>query len=125
MAIIRKALRFVLFAWAAISIFGIASTAAAQPAWQNFNPCETGFAPSAASPDAGTKLATNQSGLMISPDPTHGLEPVDWGLVVYDSNQGLCWLVDATLAGTPEIRAPRLSITCRSTSTISNTRIAM
>jgi hypothetical protein len=42
---------------------------------------------------------------MIQPVETHGLAPVNWGTVVYDSNQGVCWLADANLAGNPEIRA--------------------
>ncbi len=36
---------------------------------------------------------------------SNGLTPVQWGAVVYDSKQGLCWLADANLAGDPEVRA--------------------
>ena len=36
---------------------------------------------------------------------TNGLSSVDGGAIVYDSNQGLCWLADANLAGHPEVRA--------------------
>src|SRR5690349_7450392 len=35
----------------------------------------------------------------------NGLTPVEAGSVVYDANQGLCWLADANLAGHPEVRA--------------------
>ncbi len=34
-----------------------------------------------------------------------GLTPVNFGTLVYDSNQGLCWLADANLAGNPLVRA--------------------
>lgn len=37
--------------------------------------------------------------------PGHGLTPDEFGLLVYDSNQGVCWLADANLAGHPEVRA--------------------
>ena len=33
-----------------------------------------------------------------------GLTPVDYGLIVYDANQGVCWLADANLASDPVIR---------------------
>lgn len=36
---------------------------------------------------------------------TKGLTPVNGGTIVYDSNQGLCWLGDANLAGHPEVHA--------------------
>lgn len=32
---------------------------------------------------------------------TQGLVPIAFGLIVYDENQGLCWLADANLAGNP------------------------
>ncbi len=35
----------------------------------------------------------------------HGLTPVSSGSLIYDSNEGLCWLADANLAGHPEVRA--------------------
>jgi hypothetical protein len=41
---------------------------------------------------------------MIRPVETKGLTPADWGLIVYDANQGVCWLADANLAGNPLIR---------------------
>jgi hypothetical protein len=50
-------------------------------------------------------LAANQSGLVIPLDTTRGLAPAGLSLVVYDSNQELCWLANANLAGSAEIRA--------------------
>jgi hypothetical protein len=82
----------------------LVSTAAAQSAQPDSNPCETGIGSSAASPEPGTMLFTNQSGLVNPPDTNRGLSPADQGLVVYDANQGLCWLADANLAGDPELR---------------------
>jgi hypothetical protein len=38
------------------------------------------------------------------PITTHGLTPEGWGQIVYDSNQGVCWLANANLAGNPIIR---------------------
>jgi hypothetical protein len=35
----------------------------------------------------------------------HGLTSVDGGAIIYDTNQGLCWLGDANLAGNPAVRA--------------------
>jgi len=35
---------------------------------------------------------------------SNGLVPVQWGTIVYDSSQGLCWLADANLAANPEVR---------------------
>ena len=36
---------------------------------------------------------------------TDGLTSVDGGAIIYDANQGLCWLGDANLAGDPAVRA--------------------
>jgi hypothetical protein len=38
-------------------------------------------------------------------DSANGLTAVDGGAIVYDRNQGLCWLGDANLAGNPMVRA--------------------
>jgi hypothetical protein len=103
MLIIRKTIRFALFSCVAIIISGVASTAAAQTSWQDSKPCETGFAASPSWPEAPTIFPTEQSDQPIL--KTHGLTPRDWGTVVYDSNQGVCWLADANLAGNPEIQA--------------------
>lgn len=40
-----------------------------------------------------------------SANRTHGLQPTDDGSVVYDSNQRVCWLANANLAGDPFFRA--------------------
>jgi hypothetical protein len=105
MRIIQKAFRFVLFAWLAVFISGIVSTATAQTMWQDFTPCEAFFAPSAPLPDAGTISLTDPSDQAIPPIRMNGITTADSGMVVYDSNQGVCWLADANLAATPEIRA--------------------
>jgi hypothetical protein len=36
---------------------------------------------------------------------TQGLTPAQDGALVYDANQGVCWLADANLAGDPRVRA--------------------
>ncbi len=87
MRIIQKVFFFCLFACGAILLSGLASTAAAQADGHDLNPCETSWAANA---DHST---------------THGLSPVNHGTIVYDSNQGLCWLADANLAGHPDVRA--------------------
>ncbi len=48
-------------------------------------------------PALGTSPETGADG--------HGLTLVSDGTIVYDSNQGLCWLADANLAGDPYVRA--------------------
>ena len=48
--------------------------------------------------------AADQFPALSRPIKTTGLTPADWGTMVYDSNQGVCWLADANLAGNPEIR---------------------
>lgn len=64
---------------------GLITTAAAQTTGHNTNPCGS--------------IALTQ-----------GLTPEDPGTIVYDSNQGLCWLANANLAGNPEAQA-RLGVT--------------
>jgi hypothetical protein len=86
-------------------LFLCAGVALAQTASQSPNPCEIGFAPSLSLLEAATTAAVDQ----IAPESlrirTQGLTPVDLGTVVYDSNQGVCWLADANLAGHPDVRA--------------------
>src|SRR5579863_5254859 len=89
MLIIRKAFRFFLFACGAILFSGVTSMAAAQADGHDSNPCETG-----SYWDAGADHST-----------TPGLTPVEDGTIVYDSNQGVCWLADGNLAGHPEVRS--------------------
>lgn len=86
-------------------LFLCAGVALAQTASQDPNPCEIGFAPSLSLLEAATTAAVDQ----IAPESlrirTQGLTPVDLGTVVYDSNQGVCWLADANLAGHSDVRA--------------------
>ena len=93
----RNAFRVLLFVWAALLISGAASKAAAQTDWQRSNPCESGTSWAASSADTAASPADASS-------TTHGLARVDGGLMVYDSNQNVCWLADANPAGNPLIR---------------------
>ncbi len=103
---IRKSFVFLLLALGLISLFGIVSTAAAQGTWHDdINPCETGFPSAASMSESAGLLAAAQFPGLTQPIETHGLAPVDWGAVVYDANQGVCWLADANLAGNAEVRA--------------------
>jgi hypothetical protein len=106
MLIFRKSFYFFLFAWGAILLSGIASTAAAQdqadqPEWGS-NPCGIDFSSIAALPETGALLSTDHGDSAST--KTTGLMPADFGTIVYDSNQGVCWLADANLAGNPVIR---------------------
>jgi hypothetical protein len=110
MSIPRKSLLCFVFACAAL-LFGVAPRAGAQdPAGQSSsgpNPCETGTPSRNALPETGMLLdAADSAGSMDTPAPiqTQGLTPVDRDLIVYDSNQGICWLADANLAGNALIR---------------------
>lgn len=38
------------------------------------------------------------------PSAAHGLTSVANGTIIYDANQGVCWLADANLAGNPQVR---------------------
>lgn len=104
--IIRKAFHLFLFTWAAIFLSEMASTAAAQDRadqsrWGS-NPCDIDFYSIAALPETGALLSADRgdSGAM----KTTRLMPADFGAIVYDSNQGVCWLADANLAGNQVIR---------------------
>jgi hypothetical protein len=102
----RKSFCFFLFAWVAIYVSGMASTATAQdhgdqPEWGS-NPCEIDFSSIAALPETGALLSADHgdsAAMKIT-----GLMPADFGTIVYDSNQGVCWLADANLTGNPVIR---------------------
>ena len=103
---IRKTFPFLLFPCGALLLSGIVSTAAAQtPRQKDSSPCEVAFAPPAPWPEVGLMAAADPFPGWGQPIKTNGLTPTDWGTVVYDSNQGVCWLTDANLAGNPEIRA--------------------
>ena len=103
---IRKSFLFFLLAWGMIFLSGIVSTAAAQSTKRDdSNPCETSSGLSASWSEETGMLAAAQFPGLAQPNETHGLKPVEWGTVVYDSNQGVCWLANANLAGAPEIRA--------------------
>jgi hypothetical protein len=81
--------RFLLFACGAIWISSAASIAAARDA----DPCEIRSSESHEASEAARHTAAA------------GLAADEFGLIVYDSNQDLCWLADANLAGHPEVRA--------------------
>jgi hypothetical protein len=82
---VKKAFLFLPFAYGAVLLCGISFTVVAQAGGQGFNPCET--RPGLAS------LSTDR------------LAPGNHPMIVYDSNQAVCWLGDANLAGDPDIRA--------------------
>lgn len=73
--------------------------------WQNSNPCDNDSGLMGIWPEAATLLRANFFEFPPQPAPTSGLNPVDFGFIVYDANSGVCWLADANLAGNPEIRA--------------------
>jgi hypothetical protein len=106
MLIFRKSFYFFLLACGAIFLSGMTSTAAAQgradkPEWDS-NPCEIDFSSIATLPETGALLGGdhNDSGAL----KTSGLMPANFGAIVYDRNQGVCWLADANLAGNPIVR---------------------
>lgn len=108
MLIIRKALHFFLLAWGALFLSGIASTAAAQDHTRQrelgeSNPCNNSFPSFTALPEAEMLPGLNHAA--SAPIHTQGLTPADFGTIVYDSNQRVCWLADANLAANPVIRA--------------------
>lgn len=65
--------------------------------------CETGAPSLDAFPEAEILLKANL-GAASAVTQAQGLTPVDYGLIVYDANQGVCWLADANLASDPVIR---------------------
>ena len=60
---------------------------------------------SAGAQDADDLRPCGPASTAVHSSATSGLASVDRGAIVYDSNQGLCWLADANLAGHPEVRA--------------------
>jgi hypothetical protein len=97
MPLIRNANRYLLCVCAATLLFGCTPVAAAG----SDNPCDTGSTRSGKLP---------QPTLVPNADPSlqgmrSGLTPVKSRSIVYDANQGICWLADANLAGHPEVRA--------------------
>ncbi len=89
---IERRSRFCLLAGLAILLFTPALTAKAQSA-KVPNPC---------SANANSLPAPSWADGLVSPGArTSGLYPTQDGLVVYDANQGLCWLADADLAADP------------------------
>jgi len=89
------------FGKAFCSLLFTAAFTSAQAAGPGVDPCGTQLRWNETSPQAEAVLRGD------NPDPiaTHGLTPMERGRIVYDSNQGVCWLADANLAGDPEIRA--------------------
>jgi len=87
MLTIRKAFVYFLFTSVSIFVSGFVSTAAAQSDWPNFNPCETDH------------LSVGE-GSWIDHQ----------AMIVYDPNQGACWLANANLAADPDVVA-KLGIT--------------
>ena len=110
-----NARRFLPAAFAAISLLTVATAAFAQPpAPQNPSPCDAGAHATAPLPNGATlldavrPLAADRpefSGIPGPPNTSHGLIPADWGLIIYDENQGVCWLANGNLAGDPFVRA--------------------
>jgi hypothetical protein len=80
------------------------SSAMAQSVRQGSNPCQVALDGITVTPDEGSILPVGRSSLVMPLDAAHGLFPTDDDSLVYDENQGLCWLADANLAGYPEIR---------------------
>lgn len=66
------------------------------------NPCGAGPRELVDSDQAAQGLA--RRGPLAGSRSAHSLSPTDDGFLVYDSNQGVCWLMDANLAGNPVIR---------------------
>jgi len=54
---------------------------------------------------AGQLFQQTPCGIALPGTSSHGLTLVNDGTIVYNSNQGLCWLSDANLAGNPFVRA--------------------
>jgi hypothetical protein len=99
MQILRRTSCCLLLAWGAIFFPGMVSTAVAQTGVQDSGPCGTVSASDLK--EAGETKTAGVSQAIV----TKGLTPVAFGTIVYDSNQGVCWLADANLAGNPLIRA--------------------
>ena len=96
MMILLTKLRSFSFACAIVFISGVVSTAVGQNE-SNSNPCKV-------PKSTVDQLSAAASQEVSQPITTHGLTPVGRGQIVYDSNQGVCWLADANLAGNPVAR---------------------
>lgn len=92
MPTIRLGTGVCLFLLGTIFLSMAAPEAVGHPRWTESNPCQTGAASPGTLPEHG-------------PPPEHGLTPEDRESVVYDSNQSICWLADANLAGNAYFRA--------------------
>ena len=93
MSTIRKASLLSRFAGGTILLSAFIFPASAQT-----NPC--GASSSGISADMSTETSATLTPLTVT-----GLTPVDSGRLVYDSNQGVCWLADANLAAEPQVQA--------------------
>src|ERR1700690_473204 len=87
---IRGLLKSGLIVVAVVLISGAASMAAAHVGGSPSNPCEA---------------APSLLRFLPGGTTTNGLTPEDFGAIVYDSDQGVCWLADANLAANPLVRA--------------------
>jgi len=83
----------------AMLVFSAASMVKAQPR-NEFNPCGSSFDPFAVLPQIADSLDIVSPAVRAS-----GLFPTQDGLIVFDANQGLCWLADADLAADPRMQA--------------------
>jgi hypothetical protein len=83
----------------AIALLSIASNVMAQPDKVS-NPCGNSTGRFEAVPQAADAWDWG-----FPPVHTTGLFPTEDGLVVYDANQGLCWLANADLAADPGMQA--------------------
>jgi hypothetical protein len=96
---IQRCIQHFLFAWSAILLLSTAVVAKAQPN-DDLNPCTAHSDTFTALPQAGDPA-----------DPafqfvqTSGLYSTRDDLIVFDANQGLCWLADANLAADPQMQA--------------------
>jgi hypothetical protein len=54
---------------------------------------------------AGQLFQQTPCGIALPGTSSHGLTLVNDDTIVYDANQGLCWLSDTNLAGNPFVRA--------------------
>jgi hypothetical protein len=99
MQIVRKTSFYLPLAWGAILFFGMVSAASAQTTdIQNSKPCQS------------IVLEDFTETVDVANPPVSGgivpigLTPVQSGAIVYDLNQGICWLADANLAGNSKAR---------------------
>jgi len=89
-----------LFGWMAMLISGAASGLAGETSGAESGPC--GALPGAGAPALAALAFRGAHPERVT---THGLTLSERGTIVYDYNQGVCWLADANLAGDPAIQA--------------------